>query len=83
VDVGRSYARSYGRVRRGEHHAFVEPAVERGGGRVLASSGSGSAPLFLGVEDEWGERIAVCAYVFLANRRQTRNRPQDEHWSWS
>jgi hypothetical protein len=23
--------------------------------------------------------VGICAYVFLANRRETRNRPQDEH----
>jgi hypothetical protein len=78
-DLGRSYARFYERVRRREHHAFIEQAVERAGGRVLASSGPDRAPLFMGVEDERGERIGICAYVFLANRRQIRNRPQDEH----
>jgi hypothetical protein len=79
LDLGRSYARVYDRVRRREHHAFIEAAVEQSGGRVLSSSGPGRAPLFLGVEDEDGERMAICAYVFLANRRQIRNRPQDEH----
>lgn len=53
--------------------------MERSGGRVLASSGPTRAPLFLGVEDDRGERLGICAYVFLANRRATRNRPQDEH----
>jgi hypothetical protein len=76
---GRSYARVYDRVRRREHHEFAEAAIRRSGGRVLASSGRDRAPLFLGIEDERGERIGVCAYVFLANRRETRNRPQDEH----
>lgn len=79
ADFGRSYARIYERVRRREHHAFLEQAVERAGGRVLASSGPDRAPLFLGVEDDRGEAIAICAYVFLANRRQIRNRPEDEH----
>jgi hypothetical protein len=78
-DHGRSYARAYEPVRRREHHAFVELAVERSGGRVLASSGPDRAPLLLGIEDESGEPIGICAYVFLANRRQIRNRPQDEH----
>ncbi len=76
---GRSYARTYGRVLRRQHHAFVESAVEGSGGRILFSSGSDTAPLFLGVEDETGRRVGVCAYVFLANRRDTRNRPADEH----
>jgi hypothetical protein len=45
---------------------------------VVASSGPSRAPLFLGVEHE-GERIGICAYVFFANSKQTRNRPKDEH----
>src|SRR5436190_11511756 len=76
---GRSYARIYDRVRRREHHAFLERAIERSGGRVLASSGENYAPLLAGIEDERGEPIGICAYVFLANRRQIKNRPQDEH----
>lgn len=76
---GRSYARRYERVQRRKHHAFIEEAVERSGGRVLFSSGPDSAPLFLGVEDAGGQRVGICAYVFLANRRETRNRPADEH----
>jgi hypothetical protein len=46
---------------------------------VLTSSGGSRAPLFLGVEDSKGERLGLCAYVFLANRKLTRNRPRDEH----
>lgn len=79
TDAARSYARAYLGVQRRKHHAFVEEAVERSGGRVISSTGPSQAPLFLGVEAEGGERIGVCAYVFLANRRQIRNRPQDEH----
>jgi hypothetical protein len=76
---GRSYARIYEHVRRREHHEFVQQAVERAGGRVLAASPPNQAPLFLGIEDDRGERVALCAYVFLANHREIRNRPQDEH----
>lgn len=78
-DFGRSYARRYERVQRRSHHAFVEEAVVRSGGRVLFTSGPDSAPLFLGIEDDAGQRVGVCAYVFMANRRVTRNRPADEH----
>ncbi len=46
---------------------------------MLFTSGPDSAPLFLGVEDADGHRAGICAYVFLANRRVTRNRPADEH----
>jgi hypothetical protein len=78
-ESGRSYAPRYERVQRRKHHAFLEEAIERSGGRVLFSSGPDSAPLFLGVEDASGQRVGICAYVFLANRRETRNRPADEH----
>ena len=78
-DSGRSYARPYERVQRRPHHVFGEDAVARSGGRVLFTSGPDSAPLFLGIEDDAGERVGVCAYVFMANRRVTRNRPADEH----
>jgi hypothetical protein len=92
-ESGRSYAQCYERVQRRKHHAFLEEAIERSGGRVLFSSGPDSAPLFLGVEDASGQRVGICAYVFLANRRETRNRPADEHrlqirygdvndWAW-
>lgn len=76
---GRSYARAYRPVKRLRHHTFIKGAVARAGGRALFSTGGGSAPLFLGIEDATGERIGVCAYVFLANRRITKNRPEDEH----
>lgn len=79
TDTGRSYARIYERVQRGATHAFLEKAVERSGGRLLASSGPSRAPLFLAFEDASGERLGICAYAFLANRKQIRNRPQDEH----
>jgi hypothetical protein len=76
---GRSYARRYDRVQRRQHHGFLEDAIERSGGRVLSTSGADTAPLFLGVEDEAGQRLGICAYVFLANQRVTRNRPVDEN----
>jgi len=76
---GRSYATPYERVHRRPHHTFLEQAVQRAGGRVLRSTGPGRAPLFLGVEAGGGERLGVCGYAFLANRREIRNRPQDEH----
>lgn len=78
-ESGRSYARRYEGVQRRQHHAFLEDAIGRSGGRVLFTSGKDTAPLFLGVEDEHGQRIGICAYAFLANRRVTRNRPADEH----
>jgi hypothetical protein len=79
TSAGRSYARSYQGVRRRKHHEYIERAVERSGGRVLASSGPNHAPLLLGIEDSDGGRLRLCVYVFMANRKPTRNRPQDEH----
>jgi hypothetical protein len=76
---GRAYSRTYERVRRQEHHAFLEQAVTRAGGRVLWSSGGGLAPLFLAIEDQAGVRTGVWCYAFWANRKETTNRPEDEH----
>lgn len=78
-ETGRRYAQVYSGVQRRKHHAFLEAAVQRSGGRILASSGGSRAPFFLGIEDAKGERFGLCAYVFLANRKRTLNRPQDEH----
>ncbi len=78
-DTGRTYARRYEAVRRGEDHEFVASAVARAGGRVVFSSGPSTAPLFLGVEGPSGERVGLTAYVFHANRKVTKNRPTDEH----
>lgn len=58
---------------------MVEDAVAAAGGRLLTSTGSSTAPLFIGVEAPNGERIGIMAYVFSANREPTSNRPSDEH----
>jgi hypothetical protein len=76
---GRSYVRTYERVQRREHHELLADTVRRAGGRVLWSSGPDVAPLYLAVEDPAGAVVGLMAYVFLANRRVTRNRPEDEH----
>ena len=78
ISSGRDYASVYEGVQRRKHHEFIEHAVELSGGSIVASTGPSRAPLFLGVECE-GERIGICAYVFLANSKKTRNRPQDEN----
>src|SRR3954453_10034455 len=75
----RAYVRTYEGVQRTKDHAFVADAVHRAGGQVLFSSGPETAPLFLTAEDQRGVRYGLMAYVFHANRRPTRNRPQDEH----
>lgn len=78
-EPGRSYQRFYLGVQRRKHHSFVEEAVARGGGRVLASTGGGRAPLLLGIETGQDERFAACIYAFMANHREIKNRPADEH----
>ena len=74
----RAYVRTYTGVRRHDAHAFVEQAIQRSGGAVMWSSGPETAPLFLAIEDEDGQRHGLMAYVFTATRRVTRNRPDDE-----
>lgn len=76
---GRSYVRSYERVQRRKHHDLLADAVQRAGGRVVWSSGPDVAPVYLTVEDPAGAVVGLMAYVFLANRKPTRNRPDDEH----
>jgi hypothetical protein len=76
---GRSYARLYESLKRGNAHRAIEAAVERSGGRVVYSSGPSRGPLFLGIENPDGRPIALCAYVFTATHQQIRNRPLDEH----
>jgi hypothetical protein len=78
-DSQRIYARVYERVRRNEDHGFLENAVEASQGRILFSSGSSTAPLFLGIDHPDGYRLGIAAYVFHANKVATRNRPTDEH----
>jgi hypothetical protein len=77
--AGRTYARIYTPVQRAVCHALVESAVAASGGRVLFTSGPSKAPLFIGVEAPDGERIGINAYVFRANKVETKNRPSDEH----
>lgn len=77
--AGRSYIDAYERVQRATDHAFLEQAVEASGARVIYSSGPRVAPLFLTIEHPDGSREGVVAYAFHANRRETRNRPADEH----
>lgn len=76
---GRAYPRYYEGVQRRNNHALVQEALARSGWRVLSSTGSSTAPLFLGVESSTSDRLALCVYAFTANHRETKNRPADEH----
>jgi Methylase-associated X1 len=58
---------------------FMLRALESCGCRVLHHSGAEEAPFRITFEAPDGERIGIIAYAFFANRRATRNRPEDEH----
>lgn len=78
--AGRAYAPVY-RVsaERAVLHARLVNAVDAAGGRLLYSSDSTHAPVYLGIEAPQGERIGVLVYPFTANQRATSGRPADEH----
>lgn len=78
-DAGRSYARLYENLRRGDSHRFIEEAIAKSGGRIGLSSGPSQGPLFLGGEDASGRAFALCVYAFTATGRRIKNRPADEH----
>lgn len=59
--------------------AFMQQALERCGCTLLKCSPPTEAPFRLSFEAPDGERMGIIAYAFLANSRQTRNRPTDEH----
>ncbi len=57
---------------------FVLRALEGSGCKILASTASSMAPFQIAFETLEGERMGVVVYAFFANRRETRNRPEDE-----
>ncbi len=70
------------RVRRKDREPlvrFMVEALECQGCRVIFASDPGEAPFRITFEAPHGERLGIVAYAFLANRKNTRNRPKDEH----
>ncbi len=63
---------------RADLHAFLLEAVEASGGRVLYTSDSAYAPVYLGVQLASDERIGLLVYPFRITQRSTRNRPANE-----
>ena len=59
--------------------AFLVEALEDRGNKVTYKSEPNQAPFLVIFETPGGERQGVLAYAFLANSRQTKNRPSDEH----
>lgn len=60
---------------------LLEHSVEASGGRLVYSSFREHliAPIYLGAEDTQGGRYGVLVYPFTTTRRETKNRPLDEH----
>jgi hypothetical protein len=58
---------------------FIETALEASHCRIIRSAKTGEAPFRFSFETPDGERLGVIAYAFLANRKETKNRPSDEH----
>lgn len=77
--AGRSYPKIYRVSRRQALHNAITEAIEAGGGRVLYKSPHTRAPFYFGVETEARERLGLLVYAFTMNRRETNNRPNDEH----
>lgn len=75
---GRDYFRTYGAQRATEREAILA-AIEAGGGKVLADTGSRAAPIYFSVQEPAGAFEGVLIYVFSANHREITNRPADEH----
>lgn len=58
---------------------FMLDALREEGCRILHSSSPNQAPFKITFETPEGERLGILAYAFLANNKQTKNRPKDEH----
>jgi len=58
---------------------FMLQALRGEGCRILYCSPPTEAPFRITFETPQGERQGVVAYAFLANSRETKNRPSDEH----
>ena len=58
---------------------FMLDALRGEGCRILYCSPPTEAPFRITFETPQGERLGIVAYAFLANSRETKNRPLDEH----
>lgn len=58
---------------------FMVDALEKQGARIIYAPSPKSAPFRITFETSQGERIGIVAYAFLANNKQIKNRPKDEH----
>lgn len=58
---------------------FILGALQNNGCCILHHSDAAEAPFRITFEAPDGERIGIIVYAFFANRRITRNRPENEH----
>ncbi len=58
---------------------FMREALRVQGCQILYSSPPTEAPFRITFETPEGERMGIVAYAFLANFKETKNRPPDEH----
>lgn len=60
--------------------SVLEEAVAESGARLIFSSfrHERAAPMYLGAEDDAGQRFGLLVYPFTTTRRETRNRPKGE-----
>jgi|APTNR8051073442_1049403.scaffolds.fasta_scaffold22282_2 hypothetical protein len=58
---------------------FMIDSLVADGCQILNRSNPGVAPFQITFETPLGERMGIVAYAFLANNKETRNRPRDEH----
>jgi hypothetical protein len=58
---------------------FILGSLNLAGCRVLSASDAGHAPFRITFEDPAGQKQGIIVYAFLANSKETKNRPNDEH----
>lgn len=58
---------------------WMQGALVRCGCRIIQSSPPNEAPFRISFMLPNGERMGIVAYAFLANSKETKNRPDDEH----
>jgi hypothetical protein len=58
---------------------FMVHALEKQGCRIIFMPPPNRAPFRITFETPQGERMGIVAYSFLANNKEIKNRPKDEH----
>jgi hypothetical protein len=76
--AGRELGEIYRVQGRSDLHDFLLQAVSSSGGKVLYSSDSSRAPVYLGVQLDSDERIGLLIYPFRITGNTTKNRPANE-----